>query len=300
MHPPARFAHQWAYNRSSVAWPTQSGVYRSIVRITKHDARTGRPEGYGSGVVIGSKGLVLTNNHVIEDLDFGTAQGRFTVEIPGGSMAEGLAPAVPAELIVRNEEKDLAILRTEGPDPRGFIDVLSAPLLDERVIECPIRVLGYPVIDGNLLGGTLTVTRGIVSGFYEPDLLKTDAEINHGHSGGAALDDFGQFIGVPSSMAVGQTGKIGLLISANRVRSWINSLFAVAVPHDSVELSDLLEKPLHLPKGNLDRSSRLPRLLGKFAVVERILAARDYSSAIAQERDGPCLQGRLGARAPVK
>ena len=59
-----------------------------------------------------------------------------------------------------------------------------------HLLEKRIRVLGYPPLGG----GTITVTRGIVSGFDEIGNLKTDAEINPGNSGGAALDDIDVFL----------------------------------------------------------------------------------------------------------
>jgi S1-C subfamily serine protease len=59
---------------------------------------------------------------------------------------------------------------------------------------------------------TITATRGIVSGFERADfgrLIKTDAEITRGNSGGAAIDERGLLIGVPSSTVENGSGQIG-------------------------------------------------------------------------------------------
>jgi hypothetical protein len=159
--------------------PLNRDVYKAVVRLT-NTSKFAPGKSLGSGVVFGRTGLVITNNHVIEDIDFGTAFGEITVETLQ-SVDQPPAVAVPAEVVIRNEVYDLAVVKITGAPPQHFIDLPRTPRSDASLMERRIRVLGYPPLGG----GTLTVTRGIVSGFDEVGNLKTDAEINPGNSGGA-------------------------------------------------------------------------------------------------------------------
>jgi len=154
--------------------PANFNLYKSVVRLTNTFGLDKR-QSLGSGVVFSPTGLVITNNHVIEEANFGTAFGQITVESLD-SVDRPASDAVPAEVVIRNEGVDLAVVRITGAAPPHFIDLLSTPPIDASLMERRIRVLGYPPIGG----GTITVTRGIVSGFDEAGNLKTDAEINPG------------------------------------------------------------------------------------------------------------------------
>ena len=86
-----------------------------------------------------------------------------------------------------------------------------------------IFILGYPGIGGN----TLTLTRGVVSGFTDDNsYIKTDAEINSGNSGGIALNCKFEIIGITTAAAttVGQGlgGKLGLITPINKALTLIN------------------------------------------------------------------------------
>jgi S1-C subfamily serine protease len=88
--------------------PTNLDLYRAVVRLTNTFGLDNR-RSLGSGVVFSPTGLVITNNHVIEDDDFGTAFGKIVVE----SLQRVDRPAsegVPAEVVIRNENYDLAVV----------------------------------------------------------------------------------------------------------------------------------------------------------------------------------------------
>jgi S1-C subfamily serine protease len=121
--------------------PVDIGVYKAVVRITNTSNLDTRG-GMGSGVVFSPAGLVITNNHVIEDPDFGTAFGEITVE----SLESVDAPAknaVPAEVVIRNETYDLAVLRVPPEAGKHFIDLLRPSAIDASLMERRVRVLGY-------------------------------------------------------------------------------------------------------------------------------------------------------------
>jgi hypothetical protein len=255
--------------------PVNLDVYRAVVRLTntsgldKHDS-------LGSGVVFTPTGLVITNNHVIEDSDFGTAFGQITVE----SLQRANHPAaepVHADVIIRNEDYDLAVIKITGSPPSHFIDVLNTAPVDESIMERRIRVLGYPPLGGS----TITVTRGIVSGFDEAGNLKTDAEINPGNSGGAALDDLDTFLGIPSFIFADAQGKLGFVISVDRIKAWFRSVLKSGVPRTTEQLaSAFVNSNLDFEGDNLDQSTKYPRILGKFAAVEMLLSKHEYEKVM--------------------
>ena len=150
----------------------------------------------GSGTHVGD-GLILTNFHVIGVLTYSDPDCRFR-----GDIAIADAPDQPtvirasATIVAVDPAADLAVLR--------LIDDLDLPALelstDQPALGSRIRIFGFPGIGG----GTLTVTSGQVSGFLDDvhvgpgAWIKTDATVAGGNSGGAAVDDEGRLIGVPT------------------------------------------------------------------------------------------------------
>ncbi|MEX2236287.1 MAG: trypsin-like peptidase domain-containing protein [Dehalococcoidia bacterium] len=186
-------------------------IARSVVQVFELVESGGGYEaiGWGSGTIIDPGGLILTNNHVI-DPSIGYD------EIGIGLLEETDRPPEPAyfaEVLVTDADEDLAVLQitrdneNNEVDPKT-LDLPTVPLGDPEDLEIgdAIRVIGYPGI-GNLdddpLNVTITVTEGTVSGFLneldeDRGLIKTDAIISPGNSGGAAFNDDGQLIGVPT------------------------------------------------------------------------------------------------------
>ncbi|MDP3712066.1 MAG: trypsin-like peptidase domain-containing protein [Mycobacteriales bacterium] len=163
--------------------------------------------GTGSGVVIRSDGYVLTNNHVVESAARG---GEITVAFNDANEAD-----VTAEIVGRDPETDLAVLRMTGG--RTYP---AATLGQSRAL-----VVGDPVIAiGSPLGLAGTVTTGIISALNRTvrvpgedgsgiplfNAIQTDAAINPGNSGGALVDAAGQVIGINSAIAtLGGSGLSG-------------------------------------------------------------------------------------------
>jgi S1-C subfamily serine protease len=170
--------------------------------------------GVGSGVVVTSSGLILTNNHVVEGAD------RLTVATSDGRELQ-------AAVVSTDPSRDLAVIRATGGE------LTPAPLADSDQIEVGQTALAI----GSPLGEfTETVTRGIVSaldrsitvanertgrGARLTGLIQTDAAINPGNSGGALINDSGEVIGINTAVA-GSAQGIGFAIPINAARTMID------------------------------------------------------------------------------
>jgi len=144
----------------------------------------------GSGLIIDTTGLILTNSHVV----FG--RQVITVTLDNGT-------TVPASLVGADPVFDVALLKIPPPDS-GQLPV--APLGDSDHLRIGAEV--YAI--GNPLGLDQTLTRGIVSGINrllpgtgwsltEP-LIQTDAAINPGSSGGPLVDRCGLVVGITTAI----------------------------------------------------------------------------------------------------
>lgn len=163
-----------------------------------------RSSSAGSGVVIDSDGVVLTNAHVVE--------GALSIEVHTND-----GRSWPAVVLAMESELDLAVLRLEGAR-----DLPQIAMADSDAL-----LLGEPAIAiGNPYGLGLTVSTGIVSsvqrdveirsGLYQ-SYIQTDAAINPGNSGGALVNIHGELIGINTAIRADAEG-IGFAIPVNRAR----------------------------------------------------------------------------------
>jgi serine protease Do len=142
-----------------------------------------RQGGSGSGVIIRSDGVLITNAHVV-----GNAQ-QVRVSLTDGSEFVG-------SVLGRDTDIDIAVVRITGQD------FPAAPLADSDLLEVGQSAIAI----GNPLGFERTVTRGIVSGLNRAlgptldELIQTDAAINPGNSGGPLLNSAGQVIGINTAV----------------------------------------------------------------------------------------------------
>jgi len=154
-----------------------------------------RETSLGSGVIVSSKGYILTNNHVIEDAD----------EIQA-LLADGRT--APATLVGSDPESDLAVLRI------GLDDLPAATMGDSESIRVGDVVLAI----GNPFGVGQTVTQGIVSAKGRSELglttfenfIQTDAAINPGNSGGALINAEGEIVGINTAIYSQSGGSMGI------------------------------------------------------------------------------------------
>ena len=169
-----------------------------------------RTSALGSGFIIDSKGIVVTNNHVIKN-----AEDIF-VRVNGDKEYE-------AKIIGSDPLSDIAILEIKSDDK--FVPVKFGDSDKERIGDWVIAI-------GNPFGLGGTVTSGIISARnrsiglsrYE-DYIQTDASINQGNSGGPLFDMNGDVIGINTAI-FGQAGSIGIgfSIPANSAKIVIDQL----------------------------------------------------------------------------
>ncbi len=164
----------------------------------------------GSGFIIDEKGLVITNNHVIQDAD------DIIVRVNGDQ--EFKAKVLGADPLM-----DIAVLQLETDEK--FIPVSFGDSDKARIGDWVIAI-------GNPFGLGGTVTAGIISARnrsiglsrYE-DFIQTDASINSGNSGGPLFDMEGNVIGINTAI-LGRNGSIGIgfSIPSNSAQIVINQL----------------------------------------------------------------------------
>ena len=197
----------------------------SVVTITTESSRGGSwspfqvpSTGVGSGIVVTSGGLILTNNHVVD--------GARTLTVTASDGQE-----LDATLVATDPEHDLAIIRADGGD------LVAATLGDSSTLEVGQTVLAI----GSPLGEfTETVTRGIVSALDRTitvgdqmggrletltGLIQTDAAINPGNSGGPLIDEGGAVVGINTAVSRDAEG-IGFAVPVAVARELIDEAAA--------------------------------------------------------------------------
>jgi serine protease Do len=189
----------------------------------------------GSGFVISVDGYIVTNNHVVEDVD------SIKVAFEDGSELE-------AEIIGRDPKTDIALIRVE-PEQELF----ALPLGDSSAV----RPGEWVVAIGNPFGLEHTVTAGIVSakhriigqGSYD-DYIQTDAAINPGNSGGPLLNLKGEVIGINTAINP-RANTIGFAVPVNMAKQVLPQLKAkgsvtrgwlgVVIQHITPELTEAMD-----------------------------------------------------------
>jgi serine protease Do len=174
--------------------------------------------GLGSGVIVDSKGVILTNYHVIDGADM------VDVHLTDGR-------TFTSKDIVGDKKTDLAIVRINSDKPLPFLALGDS---DKMEVGDQVLAVGAP------FGLANSVTHGIVSAksrnlkinMYE-DFLQTDAAINPGNSGGPLISLDGKVIGINSAIQSRSGGfqGVGLAVSSNLTRTIMDQLLRDGVVH---------------------------------------------------------------------
>jgi len=187
----------------------------SVVNITSTEVRFDffygpvPQTGQGSGFVLNKEGLILTNNHVIENGQ------RVEVTLYDKHKYK-------ASVVTVDKGHDLALLKIDAPDlvPATLAESSSGLTVGQRV---------YAI--GNPFGLSGTMTRGIISAIRSirgpennpiEDAIQTDASVNPGNSGGPLLNSRGEVIGITTMIAsngADQSSGIGFAIPINTAKA---------------------------------------------------------------------------------
>ena len=206
-----------------------------------------RPRGSGSGSVIDNQGHILTNYHVVENVQ------KLTVSLGGDKV-------FPARIIGGDPDTDLAIIKIEPP--REGLTII--PFGDSEKLSVGQKVLAI----GNPFGLDRTLTTGVISGLQRPirgtnnrpieGAIQTDASINPGNSGGPLLDKYGRMIGINAQIysRTGTSSGVGFAIPvsiAKRVVPQLIQYGEVRRPKLGASLADveqLVRQGVGLPVEN--------------------------------------------------
>jgi serine protease Do len=204
-------------------------VSPAVVSITSKTITRGffgnvqQAEGAGTGMIVSSDGLILTNRHVVDD-----ATANYTVVMSTGK-------SYPAKVVSRDTVNDLAFVRVTASG------LPTVNLADSGAVQVGQQVVAI----GNALGQFQnTVTEGIISGLSRgvtagdsgggmgqqdssenlQNLFQTDAAINPGNSGGPLVNLDGQVVGINTAVAGQGAQNIGFAIPINEAKPLIASV----------------------------------------------------------------------------
>ncbi|WP_340109152.1 DegQ family serine endoprotease [Pikeienuella sp. HZG-20] len=149
----------------------------------------------GSGFIIDPDGVVVTNNHVIDNAD------EIVVNFSDGS-------SLPATIIGTDPKTDIAVLKVTPPAPLVFVNFGDSAA--SRVGDW-VLAIGNPFgLGGSVSAGIISArNRDINSGPYDA-FIQTDAAINRGNSGGPLFNMAGEVIGVNTAIISPSGGSIGI------------------------------------------------------------------------------------------
>ncbi|HLA02984.1 MAG TPA: DegQ family serine endoprotease [Aestuariivirga sp.] len=207
------------YSKTLVTQDTQLGLFNDPFfrqffgdRGNFRRPRKQAENSLGSGVIVDSSGLIVTNNHVI--------RGGTDIRVVLADKRE-----FEAKLLLADERSDLAVLKIDV----GEEELAALPFGDSDNLEVGDLVLAI----GNPFGVGQTVTSGIVSALARTQVgisdyqffIQTDAAINPGNSGGALVNLAGELVGINTAIFSRSGGSIGIgfSIPSNMVKTVVLS-----------------------------------------------------------------------------
>ncbi|HBE71439.1 MAG TPA: serine protease [Planctomycetaceae bacterium] len=194
-------------NQGVVHISTKSRRLDAFLRVTVS-------QGSGSGSIIDTSGIVLTNHHVID------GAREITVNLHDGR-------SLPAKIIGQDPPTDIALLKIEpGETPLQTIAISDAPIIEGQRI--------YAI--GNPFGLERTMGRGMISSLNRAvassenrtmrSLIQLDADLNQGNSGGPLLNTRGDLIGMNTAImtADGDSSGVGFAIPVSTIQRIVPQL----------------------------------------------------------------------------
>jgi putative serine protease PepD len=202
---------------NNVETQQEAAIARIEPTVVELKVTTTQGQQIGSGVIIDTRGDIVTNNHVISGAQ------TIAAVLSNGSTEQ-------AQLVGTDAADDLAVVRIQ---PFAHMTVAQIGNSSKLVVGQEVLAIGNP------LGITETATRGIVSalnrsvtestGTTISQAIQTDAAVNPGNSGGALVNLQGQLIGIPTLTAINTESNtpangVGFAIPSNRVETVVQQL----------------------------------------------------------------------------
>ncbi len=174
----------------------------------------------GSGTIIDSKGIILTNKHVVTDQSGNIIQNCAIGLTKSISQPPSFDYTAAVKYYTTDPALDAAILYIDNKNNISF-PAINAFSYDTNNLKLGdgIEVIGYPTIGGN----TITYVNGVMSGVSN-NYIKTTAPLEHGNSGGSAYTLGGDFIGIPSAVVSGELNSISFILDIDRIKAWLQSV----------------------------------------------------------------------------
>ncbi len=149
----------------------------------------------GTGVIVDSKGYILTNFHVVSGAE------RISVKLQNGE-------TYSAKVLGEDQASDLAVLRIEAPEPLPFAKVGDSTALN---VGDWVLAIGSPFgLESTVTAGIVSATQRVVPTGIFGDYIQTDAAINPGNSGGPLVNMRGEVIGINSFISTRSGGSQGV------------------------------------------------------------------------------------------
>jgi serine protease Do len=211
----------------------------------------------GTGVIVDSKGIIITNKHVVPP---GTNGVKVT-------LSDGTS--LEAEVLARDPRNDIAFVKVK--DTKGKT-LKAATLGDSTKLQVGQKVIAI----GNALGEFQnTVTSGIISGYGRnitaggqgssedlTNLIQTDTAINEGNSGGPLVNLNGEVVGINTAITSSSTGQsLGFSIPTSDISAQISSVLAsgkIERPYMGVKYQPITEKYANVYNLPLTKGAYIP------------------------------------------
>lgn len=187
------------------------------------------PSAGGSGVVVSESGYIISNFHVVE-AENGLPHPEVIISFTYDPM-DAPIPLYRGQVVEYLKTYDLALIKPTAryhgeplPDDLSFNPLpIASPEPPDFGAE--LLIVGYPSVGGLGTRSTLTLTRGVVSGFDRYDshrIIKTDGAISSGNSGGAAVSGNLELVGFPTVVISSGSDKLGYVYPISMIpESWM-------------------------------------------------------------------------------
>ena len=196
----------------SIYTQVSPGVVTITTSVTGRFGQSG--QGTGSGIVLDSKGNVLTNNHVVAGAQ------SITVTFSDGSTA-------PATVVGTNSNDDLAVIHVSVSASK--LHPVTLGNSDSVQVGDAVYAIGAPFgLSGSFTQGVVSNLHqsGAMTGSSLSNLIQTDAAINPGNSGGPLVNAQGEVVGINNSIESPVNGNVGIgfAIPINTVKADLTAL----------------------------------------------------------------------------